>query len=84
VVLSFTAADPGQVVRRPEPGRGGHIPAAALTALASDEDRRRALEAGFQLHVPKPVDAARLASVVATLVEWKTSTEESTHHERST
>jgi two-component system CheB/CheR fusion protein len=61
-----------QKVRRLEPERGGLVPAAALTALASDEHRQHALEAGFQLHVPKPVAAARLASVVAALVDWKT------------
>ena len=57
-------------VRGRERERGDHVPAAALTALASDEDRRRALEAGFQLHIAKPIDAARLASAVAALVGW--------------
>jgi two-component system CheB/CheR fusion protein len=51
--------------------RGGDVPAAALTALAGDDDRRRALASGFQIHVPKPVDAARLASVVGALIDWK-------------
>jgi CheY-like chemotaxis protein len=35
--------------------RGGRTPAAALTAYARSEDRLRALAAGFQIHVPKPV-----------------------------
>jgi signal transduction histidine kinase/CheY-like chemotaxis protein len=43
------------------------IPAAALTAFARDEDRQRALQAGFQLHLPKPVDASSLVAAVATL-----------------
>lgn len=43
------------------------IPAAALTALAGEEDRRRALESGFQMHLAKPIDADRLATAVATL-----------------
>jgi two-component system CheB/CheR fusion protein len=60
-----------QKVRRLERERGGHVPAAAITALAGDEDRRHALEAGFQMHVAKPVDAAKLASVVARLADWK-------------
>ena len=47
--------------------RGGRIPAAALTAYASAEDRKRALLAGFQLHVPKPVEPTELIAVVATL-----------------
>jgi CheY-like chemotaxis protein len=67
-----------QKVRRLEPDRGGWVPAAALTALASDEDRERALQCGFQLHVAKPVDAARLAAVVSMLVEWKSSLASST------
>ena len=51
---------------------GGAVPAAAITALAAEEDRREALDSGFQMHVAKPMDAARLASVVATLADWKT------------
>ena len=47
--------------------RGGSIPAAAVTALARAEDRRRALLAGFQTHVAKPVDVVELAAVVASL-----------------
>ncbi|HEV7517433.1 MAG TPA: PAS domain-containing protein [Thermoanaerobaculia bacterium] len=47
--------------------RGGATPAAALTAFARGEDRRRALQAGFQLHVAKPVEPAELATVVANL-----------------
>jgi CheY-like chemotaxis protein len=49
--------------------RGGRIPAAALTAYAGIEDRRRALSAGYQMHVPKPVEPAELTSVVASLAE---------------
>jgi CheY-like chemotaxis protein len=48
--------------------RGGSIPAAAVTALARAEDRRRALLAGFQTHVAKPVDVVELVAVVASLV----------------
>jgi PAS domain S-box-containing protein len=54
-------------VRALPPERGGKIPAAALTAYARAEDRMRALLAGFQLHVPKPVEPAELATVVASL-----------------
>ena len=46
------------------------IPAAALTALAGEEDRRRALESGFQIHLAKPIDSDRLATAVATLAVW--------------
>ncbi|HIK04975.1 MAG TPA: PAS domain S-box protein [Trichormus sp. M33_DOE_039] len=47
--------------------QGGTIPAVALTAYARAEDRNKALLAGFQLHLPKPVNATELASVVANL-----------------
>jgi signal transduction histidine kinase/ActR/RegA family two-component response regulator len=43
------------------------IPAAALTAFARKEDRQQALQAGFQLHLTKPIDARTLISAVATL-----------------
>lgn len=56
-------------VRCRDRDQGGHVPAAAISALASDDDRQRALEAGFQLHVAKPLDATRLAAVVASLGE---------------
>jgi PAS domain S-box-containing protein len=46
---------------------GGATPAAALTAFARPEDRQRALRAGFQMHVTKPVDANELISVVRSL-----------------
>lgn len=47
--------------------QGGEIPAAALTAYARAEDRMRVLRAGFQFHLPKPVDSAELVTVVASL-----------------
>ena len=48
-------------------GRGGDIPAAALTAYARPEDRRRMLNAGFSIHLAKPIEPAELVAVVATL-----------------
>jgi CheY-like chemotaxis protein len=48
--------------------RGGRIPAAALTAYATSEDRRKALLAGYNEHLPKPVDPSRLIAAVASLV----------------
>ena len=47
--------------------KGGRVPAAALTAYARIEDRRRALLAGYQAHVSKPVAPADLATVIAHL-----------------
>jgi CheY-like chemotaxis protein/anti-sigma regulatory factor (Ser/Thr protein kinase) len=46
---------------------GGSVPAAALTAFAREEDRHRALSAGYQAHLAKPVDAARLLTAIARL-----------------
>jgi PAS domain S-box-containing protein len=54
-------------VRALDAARGGNVPAAALTAYASSEDRRRVLLSGFQIHLPKPVEPAELAAVVASL-----------------
>lgn len=45
------------------------IPAIALTALARDEERRLALQAGFQVHVSKPIEPEKLVTVVANLVK---------------
>jgi CheY-like chemotaxis protein len=54
-------------LRARETGRGASIPALALTALAAHDDRRRALAAGFQLHVAKPIDIDRLRDAVLEL-----------------
>jgi signal transduction histidine kinase len=47
--------------------RGIDVPAAALTALVTPEDAERSRKAGFQLHVPKPVEPAKLAAVIVEL-----------------
>jgi CheY-like chemotaxis protein len=44
------------------------IPAAALTAFARSEDRTKALDSGFEMHLAKPVDPGELVASVATLV----------------
>ncbi|HWO01568.1 MAG TPA: response regulator [Blastocatellia bacterium] len=54
-------------VRELTPEEGGRIPAVALTAYGRAIDRIRALSAGFNMHVPKPVEPAELAAVVASL-----------------
>jgi signal transduction histidine kinase/ActR/RegA family two-component response regulator len=46
---------------------GRQTPAIAITAYARVEDRTRALDAGYQMHVPKPVDPDELIAVVASL-----------------
>jgi PAS domain S-box-containing protein len=55
-------------VRSRRPEEGGRVPAVALTAFAGAEDRRRLLAAGFQLHLPKPVEPIRLATAISQLV----------------
>ena len=47
--------------------RGEKIPAVALTAYSSDEDRKRALLAGFEIHIPKPPGPRQLIDVIARL-----------------
>jgi hypothetical protein len=55
-------------VRRMDPEQGGSAAAIALTAYARPDDRRRALEAGYQLHVPKPVDPVAVVRAVAQVI----------------
>ena len=52
-------------VRLLENGESQKIPAVAITAYAKDEDRERALSAGFQIYLAKPVELTELISVVA-------------------
>jgi PAS domain S-box-containing protein len=47
------------------PERGGAVPAVAVTGYAGPEDRLRALSAGYQAHVSKPVDAVALVSAIS-------------------
>lgn len=54
-------------LRALKPEEGGDIPAVALTAYARVEDRMKTLAAGYQMHVPKPVEPAELATIVASL-----------------
>jgi PAS domain S-box-containing protein len=52
-------------------GGGGLTPAAALSAYAAAGDRRSALLAGFQHHIAKPVDPARLLEIIARMARDK-------------
>jgi CheY-like chemotaxis protein len=53
-------------------GMGATVPAIAMTAYVSEEDRMRALRAGFQVHLAKPVNPVELIGVVSALLEAKT------------
>jgi CheY-like chemotaxis protein len=54
-------------IRALGPEQGGRVPAVALTAYAGPKDRRRALLAGFQVHLAKPIEPDELLAVVASL-----------------
>lgn len=51
--------------------RGAKVPAIALTAYTRTEDRLQSLRAGYDMHVPKPVELAELVTVAATVVRRK-------------
>lgn len=57
-----------QQVRRLPPEQGGQIPAIALTAYAGDFNQQRALQAGFQQHLSKPVEPEVLVETIAALM----------------
>jgi CheY-like chemotaxis protein len=54
-------------IRARRSDEGGRVVAVALTAYGQQDDRAKALSAGFQMHVGKPVEPAHLVDVVATL-----------------
>jgi PAS domain S-box-containing protein len=71
--IGMPGRDGYELVRelRKQPGSSGaQVPAIALTAYAREEDRRLALEAGFQVHLVKPVEPAELLRVVSGLVQY--------------
>lgn len=61
-----------KVVRQLPREKGGNTPAIALTGYVRVEDRARALQAGYQMFVPKPIEAAELCSILADLISRKT------------
>jgi CheY-like chemotaxis protein len=73
-VLLSDIAMPGEVgltlmrkIRALPPEQGGRIAAVAITASARAEDRTRALRAGFNIHLPKPVEPAELLVAVSSV-----------------
>jgi CheY-like chemotaxis protein len=54
-------------VRKLPVSRGGKVAAIALTAYTRIEDRLQALRAGYDMHVPKPVELAELVAVAASV-----------------
>ncbi|HEY0791956.1 MAG TPA: ATP-binding protein [Chthoniobacterales bacterium] len=65
-----------KTLRSRPPDQGGLIPALALTAFAKQEDKRRALAAGFNGHMAKPVDMHELTRRVAELASGPSSKHE--------
>jgi signal transduction histidine kinase len=61
-----------RAVRARAPEHGGNVPAIALSGYATPEDRERALSAGFQLHMPKPLKLDEVVRAIATLTSPKT------------
>ena len=59
-------------------------PAIALTAYARSEDRVKALESGFEMHLAKPADPAELVAAVAALGKRDASGRQSSNHENTT
>jgi signal transduction histidine kinase len=68
--IAMPSEDGYTLVRKVRASPAAHVasvPAVALTALARDDDREQALRAGFQLHLPKPIETVPLVTTVATL-----------------
>jgi CheY-like chemotaxis protein len=67
--LGMPTEDGYQIIRRIRAldADRGRIPAVAVTGYATAEDVQRALEAGFQLHISKPMDPAAFVAAVARL-----------------
>jgi CheY-like chemotaxis protein len=69
--ISMPGEDGYSLIRRVRDMHGGNeraLPAVAITAMASAEDREEALRAGFQAHVTKPLQFGALLDLIATLV----------------
>ena len=56
-------------IRQHEAEHGGFLPAVALTGYARAADRARILAAGFQAHIPKPVEPVDLTAAIATVTQ---------------
>jgi PAS domain S-box-containing protein len=68
--IGMPGVDGYQLIRDVRSGQSGtsQIPAVALTAFARSEDRRKAMRAGYQLHVSKPIESQELIITIASLV----------------
>lgn len=62
-----------KAIRQFPPEDGRDTPAIALTGYVRVEDRLRALRAGYQMFVPKPIEANELCTIIANLVNGSVS-----------
>lgn len=67
-----------QAIRARSCEQGGGVPAVAITGHAGQADAERALEAGYDVHLAKPIDPLRLCELVAQLAHLRRGPEEST------
>lgn len=58
-------------IRALPPTQGGRVPAIALTAFNRPEDKENALEAGFQMHLGKPIEPDRLVTAIHEVAQYK-------------
>lgn len=56
-------------IRKLPPGKGGNLPAIALTAYVGEFHQRKALAAGFEMHIAKPVEPEHLVRAIAQIVK---------------
>ncbi len=61
-------------IRQLPPNDGGQTPAIALTGYVRVEDRLRALQAGYQMFVPKPIEATELCMIIASVLSGNKET----------
>jgi CheY-like chemotaxis protein len=66
--IGMPSVDGYELIRIIRKERKSRIPAVALTAMARIEDRVKALSAGYQMHVSKPVEPAELITIISGLV----------------
>jgi signal transduction histidine kinase/ActR/RegA family two-component response regulator len=62
-------------IRALGPSQGGRTPAVALTAYGRTHDRVLSLTAGYNMHVPKPVDPGELIAIIASMAGSETASE---------
>ena len=66
--ISMPTEDGYSLIQQIRHQKNSDIPAIALTAFAREEDKQQAIEAGFDLHLPKPIDSVELIKFISQLV----------------